>query len=73
MRTLLKRRGDELVLIAVNVERAPVELEIRFGDAAALPSLRGGSPGRMPADSRLLRDRLEGLDARVYRLQLRRP
>ncbi len=73
VRTLLKRRGDELVLIAVNVERAPVELEIRFGDAAALPSLRGGSPGRMPADSRLLRDRLEGLDARVYHLQLRRP
>lgn len=58
VRTLLKQRGDELTLIIVNVEPAPVELEVGF-DANTLPPV--------------LRDRLEGFDARIYRLQLRRP
>jgi hypothetical protein len=73
VRTLLKRRGDELTLFAVNVEPDPVEMSVTIAGTVGVPRLLAGVAGHFSGGDGKLHDRLPGFGASVYRLKLGSP
>jgi hypothetical protein len=70
VRTLLKRRGDQLTLIAVNIEDRPVNLSVRIQHKISDLTIQVGDTGGFRAEAAGWSDILQGFDARVYRFQL---
>jgi hypothetical protein len=71
VRTLLKRRGDEFTLFAVNLEAAPAALTVRFEVPLARLALKIGDGAAFQPGPSGWRDRLDGFGIRVYRFRLR--
>jgi hypothetical protein len=73
IRTILKQRGDEYTLLAVNLEGRPVGTGFRF--PLPIASVRrlnpDGSVTPLVTDGRTVRDHLDSYGAAVYRLTFR--
>jgi len=73
VRTLLKRQGNLLTLIAVNIEQRPVNLYVRIHNKISNLVVPARKAGEFRAQETGWRDTLQGFGVRVYRFRLASP